>query len=603
MDFTRLRHIALPLLFVLGCGHAADRALEHDHTAEPSDSAHTAEDIGPADPDDTSPPPTDASPPAEADVGVLALPSAELADEGRFATAVVCARCHANEPSASAMRDQAGQPIGPYDLWRSTMMANAARDPLWRAVVSVEVAAHPTRAAAIEDKCAGCHAPMLARTLDDQDEPTALARLALDDAHAALGRDGVSCALCHQIEASGLGAEASFTAGFALADRLAYGPHAAPFANPMVNNAGFTPLHGDHVMQSALCGSCHTLATDALDARGEPTGDVLLEQGPYLEWRASAYSTEGTPGPAARSCQDCHVPPRDDAGDPITTRIARRPAGGDFPPVAPRAPYGRHVFVGGNSWVLALLDRERALLSTPAPSDAFAATIAATRAQLAGTAARLTITRIAAATGLSFAVTVDNLTGHKLPTGHPTRRMWLHVRVRDAEGRVLFESGAFDGAGRLVDHAGQPLSSELVGAPIAPHVDRVTDPRQVASWEAVMADAEGAPTFILLSGARWLRDDRILPAGFAPSGDSASRIAPRGVDGDQDFVPGADTVRFDLDVTGAATIDAELLYTPLSARWQAELFAWQTPEMQAFASLFRAAALRPERLAHTGLAL
>lgn len=114
MDFTRLRHIALPLLFVLGCGHAADRAFEHDHTAEPSDSAHTAEDIGPADADDTAAPPvTDASPPAMADLAVLALPSAQFADEGRFATAVVCARCHANEPSASAMRDQTGQPIGP----------------------------------------------------------------------------------------------------------------------------------------------------------------------------------------------------------------------------------------------------------------------------------------------------------------------------------------------------------------------------------------------------------------------------------------------------------------------------------------------------------
>ena len=45
---------------------------------------------------------------------------------------------------------------------------------------------------------------------------------------------------------------------------------------------------------------------------------------------------------------------------------------------------------------------------------------------------------------------MENLTGHKFPTGHPYRRAWLHVRVIDREGTTLFESGAVDDEGRIV---------------------------------------------------------------------------------------------------------------------------------------------------------
>ena len=35
---------------------------------------------------------------------------------------------------------------------------------------------------------------------------------------------------------------------------------------------------------------------------------------------------------------------------------------------------------------------------------------------------------------VSFDVTPQNLSGHKLPTGYPSRRVWLHVVVRDVAG-------------------------------------------------------------------------------------------------------------------------------------------------------------------------
>ncbi len=61
---------------------------------------------------------------------------------------------------------------------------------------------------------------------------------------------------------------------------------------------------------------------------------------------------------------------------------------------------------------------------------------------------------------LLVTVSVSNLTGHKLPTAYPSRRVWIRLIARDASGQVVFESGGFDRRGRIVDQAGRPLPSE-----------------------------------------------------------------------------------------------------------------------------------------------
>ena len=73
-----------------------------------------------------------------------------------------CALCHSNSDRAIAMRDRKNRPIAPYDLWQASMMANSSRDPYWRAVLSAEVVATPSKKALIEEKCTRCHAPMAA---------------------------------------------------------------------------------------------------------------------------------------------------------------------------------------------------------------------------------------------------------------------------------------------------------------------------------------------------------------------------------------------------------------------------------------------------------
>ena len=177
--------------------------------------------------------------------GHFDLPAPGTVNDGNFATASVCAECHANADGANAMRTAQDEPIAPYDLWQGTMMANAARDPVWWAAVRAEVAATPARQAEIEAECTRCHAPMAAIRNDLYDDVDgSLAMLLADDERAQLGLDGVACAACHQIGTGDLGTEASYSGHPELTTvGLVYGPHTNPFTMPMQHRTGFTPTY------------------------------------------------------------------------------------------------------------------------------------------------------------------------------------------------------------------------------------------------------------------------------------------------------------------------------------------------------------------------
>lgn len=511
-----------------------------------------------------------------------------------------CARCHSNSPFTDALRDGAGRPVAPYDLWRGSMMANSGRDPFWRAVVSAEIAHTPSKKALIEEKCTRCHTPMV-RPVAESPPGRTLAVLDGDDDRARLARDGVSCTVCHRIAPDDLGTPASFTGRFTLEkDAFLYGPHSAPIPGPMPMFTGYTPAFGAQIGRSALCATCHTLITHALEPDGRDTGKVHHEQVPYLEWRNSVFNDEvDYPEPEAASCQACHLPTTDVDGDPIHAAIARNPRGGSFPFVAPRQPFGRHVLVGGNTLIPQIL-RDNRELGPTAPDAAFDATIAAARDQLRHRTATLAIADVSRADGVaSFAVTVANRAGHKLPTAYPSRRVWLRVVVRDADGTIVFRSGDFDEAGRLVDGTGAVLASERVGGPIEPHHRVIEREDRVQIYESVMAGVDGKATFTLLRAAGFVKDNRLLPRGWEPDGPHAAETAPVGVAGDRDFADGGDTIRYRVRVVGAAPhrVEATLYYTVLSPRHAAELFEVDTPEVAAFRSLYEGADRTPERVA------
>ena len=479
------------------------------------------------------------------------------------------------------------------------MMANATRDPLWRAEVSVEMAATPALARQISTKCMSCHAPMAERDPASQGAPLSVEDLSGTDRRAHLALDGVSCTACHQLEPSP-NVEATFNGGYRFNSRREiYGPHDAPYAQPMSLRTGFVPVQGNHILESSNCASCHTLYTQAVRADGTPTGGQIAEQTPYLEWRNSEYSTERTnPGAGARSCQDCHTPSDDEDGNPIQTRLARD-GQGDFP-IAPRSPFGRHVFLGGNTLIPQLLRDHRNDLHPLAPDAALNAVIEATRRQLKERTARVVLTAMNRVGNLlQISARAENQTGHKFPTGHPTRRAWLHMRVANRAGRVVFESGRPDGEGRILDAQGALLPSEAAGGPTQPHYTRITQSGQVQIYQALMKDEANRVTFLLLRGEGYAKDNRLLPRGWTDAGPNASDTAPQGVGADADFLGGSDTVIYQVEAPsedGPYAIELRLLYQPLSSRFAEELFRYRTPEVDAFKSYYRAADRRAEEV-------
>ena len=114
-----------------------------------------------------------------------------------------CSGCHGHDPSGFAMTTQeGGEDVNVVDDWRSTMMANSAKDPFWRAKVSHEVLVNPGHQSELEDKCTSCHAPSGRhdKFLTGMGNYS-IAELDMDP----LGQDGVSCVPCHIQSADSIG--------------------------------------------------------------------------------------------------------------------------------------------------------------------------------------------------------------------------------------------------------------------------------------------------------------------------------------------------------------------------------------------------------------
>jgi len=70
-----------------------------------------------------------------------------------FAGSGECLLCH------NSMVDEEGNDLSIVGWWKSSMMANASKDPFWRAKVSYETIINPELQEEIESTCTKCHAP------------------------------------------------------------------------------------------------------------------------------------------------------------------------------------------------------------------------------------------------------------------------------------------------------------------------------------------------------------------------------------------------------------------------------------------------------------
>ena len=93
---------------------------------------------------------------------------------------------------------------------------------------------------------------------------------------------------------------------------------------------------------------------------------------------------------------------------------------------------------------------------------------------------------------------------------------------------------------------------------------------------------------------RFIKDNRILPRGWNPSralpeGVDPAGIAPVGVEGDSDFLPGSDRVRYRIAAPGAALplrLTVEALYQSIKPSHTGGMEASRSQEEAVFLKLF-----------------
>ena len=383
----------------------------------------------------------------------------------------VCKTCH----DRSEGDPDAGVLYMPYDSWVSTMMANAIRDPLFQAALSVA----NQDVLGIGQWCLRCHSPTSYITGHGLPPDGS----SLDD----VDRSGVSCEVCHRSRTPDGGSALAGNAQLFFENSLlVHGPYAST-ASP-AHNAVQDPF----TSSSALCGQCHLVTNPVLEAAGT-TRPFPLDT-TFLEWQQSAYAS----GVQAKTCQQCHM--EIFAGSHV---VGSSGLGAHDGPL--RTDPRRHTFAGANVWGL---DAVLAAAPELQPyADAFAATKAAALRSLAA-AAELALDvppgPWAAGSILPVTVRVTNLTGHKLPTGYADgRRVFVELSVN---GQVV--SGGYDAdAGTLSGGASLQL------------------------FEAEHGRADGGTDHLALHDTV-LRDTRIPPLGFRPTADTTPVGATFATDAD-----------------------------------------------------------------------
>jgi hypothetical protein len=223
--------------------------------------------------------------------------------------------------------------------------------------------------------------------------------------------------------------------------------------------ASWSPVHASGL----LCAACHEDNNDHdLDLDYLDPGSVASEE-TYSEWLASPYAVAG---PNARTCMDCHMPPKGD------TAMCEQ-----YGPVTrdPSQVYS-HDFEG--------------------TTDAYV--------QAAATL-RLVARRDGAALRIAAAVTNDR-TGHDLPGGQSLRHAILLVEATDEAGASL--RVVADGSSTVPDYAGtgDPASGYWAGLP--------------GKGFAKIFGAPGA-TNVFFTEAQFIASDNRIPAGATDWSDYA----------------------------------------------------------------------------------
>ncbi len=419
---------------------------------------------------------------------------------------VSCASCHGNYSPA----------VEPWFNWGGSPMGQAARDPLLYACMAVAEQDAPS----VGDLCIRCHTPggwQEGRSVD-----TGGGLLTAKD------RAGVQCDFCHRA------VDHTYVPGVSPVEDLEVLAHIDPLPLQYGNGqfvsdpaplrrgpyADAVPAHAflaSPFHRSAnLCGVCHDVSNPVFERAGGPDyvpnafdaehpdmdiRNMLPIERTYSEWSRSEYASAGVYAPQfagnkpdgiVSTCQDCHM--RDVTGRGATGQT-----------VPQRTDLGLHDFMGGNTFLTDIVD------------DFFPGEVNVQQLQAAEARAihmlGLAATLSATGTASGITVRVTNETGHKLPSGYPEgRRIWINVKVIDAGGQLVFESGAYD-----------PATGVLV------HDDQIKVYEIHPGLSGALAGGLGldpGPSFHFVLNDTVYADNRIPPRGFTNAGFAEIQSPP-----------------------------------------------------------------------------
>lgn len=223
------------------------------------------------------------------------------------------------------------------------------------------------------------------------------------DEKLPMTKEGISCDFCHTVKAVDLKASDPYIKEIGLVKR---GPFKDGKDLKGKHEIAFSELH----KTAEFCAGCHEYKSQ--------NGVSII--GTYGEWKEGPYPAKG------KQCQDCHMPA-------IMGQIV---AGSD---TSPKKTINEHNLLGGHS----LMQLKKAV-------DVKVVNINVGEART------------------EVMVDISNMgSGHRVPTGTPTRRLILNVEISGSEGRVFREKIAYEKV--LADMDGKELKDEsevMLGGPM-----------------------------------------------------------------------------------------------------------------------------------------
>ncbi|MCH2161417.1 MAG: hypothetical protein MK085_06040 [Phycisphaerales bacterium] len=506
-------------------------------------------------------------------------PNSDSTEFEPFTPAYACSFCHGDY----------GLEIPPYDTWVVSLMAHAARDPVFQATLAI------ANADANESGsfCFRCHAPQA--YLTGKGANGTMADFSDDDM-------GINCDLCHRsvnpVYGSGsaqgypdeppadpdLPIIESLTKAGVLPTsvgnaQLVIDPSSVrrgPYDDVPQNWHGVNLVYSPYHKTSAYCGECHDVGNPIFHKNSEgefvlnklgiegPTNDVYQtppEQRTYSEWLNSDFANGGVVFDDGRfggsmpddvpisSCQHCHMP--DQTGGACGFW--------EQEPFFERNDVSAHSFAGGNTWVLSALRTQMGM-------DAEYYGLTEDRVDAANLRTQQML-RDASDMDLTYengtlSVKITNRTGHKLPTGYPEgRRMWINVQFFSCDGSPITEAeyGAYNHTTSELDKDSTKVYEMKAG---------------ISDEVAKLTNLPPGESFHLVLNSVVLKDNRIPAQGF-------TNAAYQGFDGEPVGYSYADGDHWDFtefSVPSSATRAVATLYHQTSSKEYIEFLRDNQPE-------------------------